>query len=75
MLLQSAAMVAKKLLVDDKITAQSCPKQICIFGLICKIWSKKTLSGEQFAFLRNVCYQYFLINFVLRATYCFLTIC
>ena len=56
MLLQSAAMAAKKLLVDDKITAQLCPKQIRILGLICKIWSKKTLSGEQFAFLKNVCY-------------------
>ena len=29
-LLQSAAIVAKKLLVDDKITA--CVKQICLLG-------------------------------------------
>ena len=32
MLLQSAAMVAKKLSVDDKITA--CVKQICLLGVL-----------------------------------------
>ena len=42
MLLQSAAMVAKKLPVDDKIAA--CVKQICLLGV--------------FAFLKNGCYQY-----------------
>ena len=35
MLLQSVAMVAKKLLVDDKITA--CDRQICLLGIICKV--------------------------------------
>ena len=35
MLLQSKAMVAKKLLVDDKITA--CVKQICLPRVICKV--------------------------------------
>ena len=35
MLLQSEAMVAKKLLVDDKITA--CIKQICLLSVICKV--------------------------------------
>ena len=48
MLLQSAAMVAKKLLVDDKITA-------CVKG-ICKVLNRKTLSGlslvKHFAFLK-----------------------
>ena len=34
MLLQSAAMVEKKLLVDDKITAWA--KQLCLLGVICK---------------------------------------
>ena len=34
MFFQSAAMVAKKLLVDDKITAWV--KQICLLGVICK---------------------------------------
>ena len=48
MLLQSAAMVAKKLLVDDKITG-------CVKG-ICKVLNRKTLSGssllKHFAFLK-----------------------
>ena len=35
MFFQSAAMVAKKLLVDDKITAWD--KQICLPGVICKV--------------------------------------
>ena len=34
MFLESAAMVGKKLLVDDKITAWD--KQICLLGVICK---------------------------------------
>ena len=38
-LLQSAAMVAKKLLVDDKIAA--CFKQICCCMLLCKFRSEK----------------------------------
>ena len=44
-------MVVKKLLVDDKITA--CVKQIYMYilfllGVICKVWNRKTLSGETF---------------------------
>ena len=60
-LLQSAAMVAKKLLVDDKTTA--CFKQICCYMLSSE---GKTLSGETFCFLENVCHQY--LNFVLQVT-------
>ena len=50
MFLQSAAMVALKLLVDDKITA--CFKQK---GVICKISNtrRKTLSGETFRCLEK----------------------
>ena len=64
-LLQSAAMVAKKFLVDDKITA--CFKQICCYMLSSE---GKTFSGETFCFLENVCYQF--LNFVLQVTYLFL---
>ena len=49
--MQNAAMVAKKLLVDDKITA--CFKQICLLGVICKVSNRKTLSGETFFFLEK----------------------
>ena len=47
MLLQSAAMEGKNLLVDDKITA--CVKQICLVGVI-SVYSFE-LSGETFCFL------------------------
>ena len=50
-LLQSEAMVVKKLLVDDKITASV--KQICLLSFICKVSNRKTLSGEPFAFLKS----------------------
>ena len=50
-LLQSEAMVVKKLLVDDKITASV--KQICLLSFICKVSNRKTLSGQPFAFLRS----------------------
>ena len=46
MLLQIAAIVVKKLLVDDKITA--CVKEICLLGVVCKVLNRKTLSGEIF---------------------------
>ena len=49
MLLQSEAMVAKKLLVDDKITASV--KQICLLGVICKV--ANITSGEKFCFLEK----------------------
>ena len=49
MLLQSAAVVAKKLLwVEDKITALS---KKCLLGVVCKVLNRKILSGETF------CYQ------------------
>jgi len=48
MLLQSAAIVGKKLLVDDKITA--CVKEICLLGVVCKVSNRKTLSVETFWF-------------------------
>ena len=54
MLLQGLAMVAKKLLVDDKITA--CVKQTCFLGIKFRI--EKHCLVEYFAFLKNVCYQY-----------------
>ena len=65
--LQSGAIVVKKLLVDDKITA--CVKQICLVGAICKVSNKKHCLVKHSAFLKNIRYQYF--NFVLRINYCF----
>ena len=61
MFLKCTAMVAKKLLVDDKITASL--KQICLLGVVCKVSNKNTLSSETFALLKNVWYQS--LNFVL----------
>ena len=49
--MQNAAMVAKKLLVDDKITA--CFKQIYLLGVICKVSNRKTLPGETLSFLEK----------------------
>ena len=54
--MQSAVIVAKKLLVDEKITA--CVKQIIYVSrmlLVCKVSNRKTLSGETFCFLEYVC--------------------
>ena len=48
MILLSATIVAKKLLVDDKITA--CVKEICLMGVVCKVSHRKTLPGEKFYF-------------------------
>ena len=48
MLLQGAAIGAKKLLVEDKITA--CVKEICLLGVIYKVLNTKTLFGETFCF-------------------------
>ena len=48
MLLQSVAIGAKKLLVDDKITA--CVKEIYLLDVVCKVLNRKTLSGETFCF-------------------------
>ena len=41
MLLQSAAIGAKKLLVDDKITL--CVKEICLLGVVCKVSNIKNI--------------------------------
>ena len=49
MLLQSPAIIAKKLPVDDK--NNSVVKEICLLGVICKGLNRKILSGETF------CYQ------------------
>ena len=63
--MQSAAMVAKKLLVDDKITA-------CFKG-ICKVLNRKTLSGsslvKHFALLKifKFCASSSLLFFFFRA--------
>ena len=51
MLLQSTAMVAKKLLVNDKMTTYI--KQICLLGVICKVSNRKTLPGETFCILEK----------------------
>ena len=51
MLLQSLAMVAKRLLLDDQITP--CVKQICHLGVICKVSNRKALFGETFCFLEK----------------------
>ena len=46
MLLQSAAIGAKKSLADYKITA--CVKEIYLLGVVYKVLNRKTLSGETF---------------------------
>jgi len=48
MILLSAAIVAMKLPVDDKITA--CVKEICLMGVVCKVSYGKTLPSEKFYF-------------------------
>ena len=59
-------MVAKKLLLEDDITA--CVKQICLLAVICKVSNRKTLSGEIFCFFEKRLMLTF--KFVLRETYC-----
>ena len=44
-------MVAKKLLVDDKIT--DCVKQTCFLDIIYKVLNRKTLSGGIFCLLEK----------------------
>ena len=65
MLLQRAVMVAKKLLVGDKITA--CVKHVSLWVLIDKRGVVK-----HFAFLKTVCCQN--LNFVLLVMYFFLPV-
>ena len=71
MLLQSAAIGAKKLLVDDKIIA--CVKEICLLGVVCKVLNRKTLSVETLYFPEKR--LLLILNFVPRVTYCFFTSC
>ena len=52
MSLQSVAVVAKKLMVDDQITPRV--KQIYLQGVICKVSSRKTFSGETFCFFEKL---------------------
>ena len=54
-------MVAKKLLLDDKITP--CVKQICLLGVKCKVSNTKHGLVKYFVFLENVCCQYFNLCF------------
>ena len=75
MILLSAAIVAKKLLVDDKITA--CVKEICLMGVVYKVSYRKTLSGEKFYFtekrllsMLNFCAPESLVFFFLQVTDC-----
>ena len=65
MILQSAAIVVKKLLVDDKITA--CVKEICLLDVVCKVSNRKTLSGETFCLPEKGLLS--VLNLVLRVTY------
>ena len=51
MFIASAAIVARKLLEDDQITAYV--RQICLLGVICKVSKRKTLTGETFCFLEK----------------------
>ena len=65
MILQSAAIVVKKLLVDDKITA--CVKEICLLDVVCKVSNRKTLSDETFCLPEKGLLS--ILNLVLRVTY------
>ena len=56
MLLQSVAIGAKKLLVDDE--------EICLLDVVCKV-----SSGETFCFPEKRLLS--ILHFVLRVTYCF----
>ena len=66
MLLQSVVIVARKLLVDEKITA--CVKYASRV-LYVKFQKGKIWLVKHFSFLKNVCYQH--LNVVLQVTYCF----
>ena len=51
MFIARAAIVARKLHVDDQITAYV--RQICLLGVICKVSNRKTMSGETFCSLEK----------------------
>ena len=53
MLLQSAAMVAKKSLVHDKITAFVEEIHVYLLGVIFKVSDRETLSDETCCFLKK----------------------
>ena len=55
------AIGAKKLLVDEK--------EICLLGVVSKVSSRRTLSGESFCFPEKLLLS--ILHFVLRVTYCF----
>ena len=57
MLLQCAAMVAKKLPVEDKITASV--RQICHLVVVCEVSKRKHCLVKHFALLKKV---HFAIN-------------
>ena len=67
MLLQRVAIVEKKLLVDDKITA--CVKERFLLTVVSKVSNRKTLCGETFCFPEK--HWLSMLNFVLEETYCF----
>ena len=64
MLMQSTAIEARKLLVDDEITGRV--KEICLMGVVCKVSNRKTFSGETFC-LPEILLS--ILNFVLRVTF------
>ena len=74
MLLQSAAMVAKKLLVEDKITAQLCQTNL---SLGCPAWvlyvkfGTKKLSGETVCFLEKRLLSIFTSKFCASCNFVF----
>ena len=74
MLSPSTAMVAKNLLVDQK-KIMACVKQLCLWGVICKVSIRKTSSGETFCFLEKHLLFLHVLKPVLRVTYCLLTSC
>ena len=70
-MLSLSAAEAKKLLIDDKITA--CVKQICLVDVVCKVSNRKALSCETLYFSEK--HLPSTLYFVLRATSCFFTSC
>ena len=67
MLLQRVAIIEKKLLVDDKITA--CVKERFLLTVVSKVSNRKTLCGETFCFPEK--HLLSTLNFVLQETHCF----
>ena len=67
MLLQRVAIIEKKLLVDDKITA--CVKDRFLLTVVSKVSNRKTLCGETFCFPEK--HLLSILNFVLQETYYF----